>query len=55
MTTPPRLSEQFNKDTLYNAAGGQQGKQQDLNFQIIPELATSGRQDIMTSRPEGAR
>lgn len=46
---------EFNKDTLYNAAGGQQGKQQDLNFQIIPELATSGRQDIMTSRPEGAR
>ena len=23
---------EFNKDTLYNAAGGQQGKQQDLNF-----------------------
>ena len=47
--------EEFNKDTLYSAAGGSQRKQQDLNFQIIPELATSVRQDIMTSRPEGAR
>lgn len=47
--------EEFNKGTLDNDAGRHQGKQQGVDFQVIPELAIAGREDIMTSRPEGAR